>query len=319
MADAEKVGSDMKLRLLLLLLGAGLVAPASTYFVTVAGLGGTPEYETEFGKWNTDLDGLLRGNGPGAIVQTLSGPAATRQNLKNLLERLSAGMHPDDTFALLMIGHGTFDGADYKFNLPGPDVTAAELAAMLNRLPATEQLVVNMTSASGASLPALARKNRIVITATKSGNEKNVTVFARYWIDAMRDPAADTDKNGTISALEAFQYAEAKTAAYFQMEKLLATEHPMLSDTGKTPGVPHPDPANGQGALAAVFPVLRPASETPQPADPAKRALLQRKQQLEAKIDRLKYQKAALPEEEYKRQLTTLLLDLARTQAEIDK
>jgi hypothetical protein len=33
----------------------------------------------------------------------------------------------------------------------------------------------------------------------------------------------------------------------------------------------------------------------------------------------LKYQRAALSEEEYKQQLTALLLELARTQAEIDR
>jgi hypothetical protein len=179
--------------------------------------------------------------------------------------------------------------------------------------------VVNMTSASGASLAALAKKGRIVITATKSGTEKNITVFARYWIDALRDPAADVDKNGTVSALEAFRYAESKTAAYFQQEKLLATEHPLLSDTGSTTGVRDPTPENGQGLLAAAFPVLRPPSEVAQGANPEKQKLLQKKQQLEAKIDRLKYQKAAMPEEEYRQQLTGLLLDLARTQAEIDR
>jgi len=40
---------------------------------------------------------------------------------------------------------------------------------------------------------------------------------------------------------------------------------------------------------------------------------------LEAKIDRLKYRKAAMPTEEYTQQLTTLLLELAKTQAEIDR
>jgi len=319
MAVTQEMGGNLKYLFFLPLFVTALAASPSTYFVTVAGLGGTPEYEAQFTKWNTELDGLLRGNGPGAVVETLSGASATKQGMRQLLAKLANEVHPDDAFALLLIGHGTFDGRDYKFNLPGPDVTAGELAAMLNRIPAAEQLVVNMTSASGASLAALARKNRIVITATKSGNEKNATVFARYWIDALRDPAADTDKNGTVSALEAFRYAETKTAAYFQMEKLLATEHPMLSDTGKTAGVPDPDPENGQGSLAAMFPVLRPESETAQVASPAKGQLLLRKQQLEAKIDRLKYQKAAMPEDAYKRQLTALLLDLARTQAEIDK
>src|SRR6185437_1742029 len=189
---------------------------------------------------------------------TLSGATATRQEIQRVLGEIATEAKPEDAFTLSLIGHGSFDGAEYKFNVPGPDLTAGEMARLLNNIPAKRQLVVNMTSCSGASLPALARKDRIVITATKSGNEKNATVFARYWIDAIRDPAADTDKNGTISALEAFRYAEAKTAAYFQMEKLLATEHPLLSDTGKTVGVAHPEPANGQGALAAIFPVLRP-------------------------------------------------------------
>ncbi len=305
--------------MLLALLATSAAANASTYFVTVAGLGGTPEYEAQFAKWNTDLDGLLRANGPGTVVETLTGESATRQGLRQLLAKLAVEIHPDDAFALLLIGHGTFDGRDYKLNLPGPDVTATELAAMLNRIPAAEQLVVNMTSASGASLAALAKRNRIVITATKSGNEKNATVFARYWIDALRDPAADTDKNGTVSALEAFQYAEDKTAAYFQTEKLLATEHPVLSDTGAATGVRDPKPENGQGSLAATFPVLRAPSETAQSASPEKQKLLLKKQQLEAKIDRLKYQKAAMSESEYKQQLTALLLDLARTQAEIDR
>lgn len=318
MAGAEEVGSHLKYILLLALMTAGLATP-STYFVTVSGLGGTPEYDAQFTKWNEELDSLLRGNGPGAVVQTLTGASATRQNLRQLLTKLAGEIQPDDSFALFLIGHGTFDGTNYKYNLPGPDVTAGELAALLNRIPAREQLVVNMTSASGSSMAALAKKDRIVITATKSGSEKNATVFARYWIDALRDPAADTDKNGTVSALEAFRYAENKTAAYFQTEKLLATEHPMLSDTGGANGVRDPKPEDGQGSLAAVFPVLRPPSEVARNVSPEKQKLLLRKQQLEARIDKLKYEKAALPEGEYKQQLTSLLLDLARTQAEIDK
>lgn len=319
MAAPQKMGGHLKYCLFSLLLSMCLTAQASTYFVTVAGLGGTPEYETQFTKWNTELDALLRGNGPGATVESLQGPAATKENLSRVMTKLADQIHPDDVFALLLIGHGTFDGTDYKFNLPGPDVTAKELASMLNRIPATEQLVVNMTSASGASIAALSKKDRIVITATKSGNEKNATVFARYWIDALRDPAADTDKNGTVSALEAFRYAENKTAAYFQMEKLLATEHAIISDNGKTINLRDVSAESVQPLLAANFPVLRPYSEVAHNVNPAKEQLLQKKQQLEAKIDRLKYQKAAMPEEVYKQQLTSLLLDLARTQAEIDK
>jgi hypothetical protein len=310
----------MKLALLVLLtLNTAASASAAAYYVTVAGLGGTPEYEAQFAKWSTELDRCLRVNGPDAHIETLAGNAATRAGLESTLEQVAAQLQPDDDFALLLIGHGTFDGTDYKFNLPGPDITARELALLLNRIPARQQLIVNMTSASGACLGALAKKDRIIITATKSGNEKNATVFARYWIDALRDPAADTNKDGAVSALEAFHYAESKTAGYFAAEKLLATEHPLLSDTGEAKGVRDPRPENGNGLRAAAFPMVRPPTETATSNDPAKQRLLAKKQQLEARIDKLKYQKAALSAEDYKQQLSSLLLDLARTQAEIDK
>jgi hypothetical protein len=316
-ASAQKVGGDLRLAALLLFAAASL--PGAAYYVTIVGLSGSPEYETKFTQWATEIDRELRANGPDAHVETLSGSSAARQHVRELLARIAAESQPEDAFALLLIGHGTFDGTDYKFNLPGPDITASDLGSLLNRIPARRQLVVNMTSASGASLSALARKNRIVITATKSGNEKNATVFARYWVDALRDPAADSDKNGAISALEAYRYAERKTAAYFETEKILATEHAMLSDLGTANGVRDPKPDNGQGLLAAAFPLLRPQVEAAKNVRPGKQRLVTKKEELEAKIDRLKYQKAALTADEYKQQLTALLLELARTQAEIDR
>jgi len=306
------------LNTLLLLCAAAGSLSAANYFVTIAGLGGTPEYETQFVKWAGDLDREYRASGPDAHVVTVSGSEATRAHLQKVFTELSAEVKPEDSFTLSLIGHGTYDGKDYKFNLPGPDITGAELAAFLNRLPATRQLVVNMTSCSGASLAALGKKNRVVITATKSGTEKNAPVFARYWVDALKDPMADTDENGTISALEAFTYAQKKTAAYFEGEKLLATEHPSLSDTGAVSVARETKPA-GQGLLAASFPLIRPQSEIAKSSSPAKQKLFTKKEQLEASIDRLKYQKAAMDPSEYRQQLTSLLLELAHTQAEIDK
>ncbi len=307
------------LRVFLLLCVAVMCCSGANYFVTVSGLGGSPEYETQFVKWANDLDRAYRLNGPDAHVVTLSGNGATRQRIEEAITTAGAEMKPDDSFTLSLIGHGTFDGVDYKFNVPGPDITASEFAIWLNRLPARRQLVVNMTSCSGASLTALVKKNRIVITATKSGTEKNAPVFARYWVDALRDPAADTDKNGSVSALEAFNYAQRKTGAYFETEKLLATEHATLSDTGNTKAVRDPKPDNGEGLLAAAFPVIRPETEAGKAISPEKQRLVSKKEDLEAKIDRLKYEKAAMPPDEYKQQLSALLLELARTQAEIDR
>jgi hypothetical protein len=321
-AVAQKVGRGLNrsgLKQVCLLLALAVSANATNYYVTIAGLGGVPEYEAQFEKWAADLDRELKANGPEAHVMTLSGPSVTRHEVEQALGAIASEAKPADSFALLLIGHGSFDGTDYKFNVPGPDITAGELARLLNAIPARRQLVVNMTSCSGASMPALVKKDRVVITATKSGTEKNATIFARYWVDALKDPAADTDKNGTVSALEAFRYAEGKTAAYFESEKLLATEHAMLSDSGSVNAVRDPKPENGQGLRAAAFPVMRSETEQAKNIAPEKQKLVTKKEDLEARIDRLKYQKAAMAPDEYKQQLTQLLLELAKTQAEIDR
>ena len=296
---------------------------AAAYHVIVAGLGGTPEYEKQFAKWAEDFGTALKKNGPESHVTVLSGSSATRERVQQKLQEVASVAKSDDEFGLFLIGHGTFDDEVYKFNVPGPDLTAIEIAGLLNRIPAGHQTIVDMTSASGATLGLLARKGRVVITATKSGNEKNLTVFPRFWMDALQDPSADTNKDGSVSVLEAYEYARAKCAAYFEGQKLLATEHAQLDDNGAATGVPDPGPKNGQGLLARQLMLLQSdvgvAPNVNVKASGAKRELLLKKQGLEAKIDKLKYEKPLLPESDYKQQMGRLLLDLARVQAEIDR
>ncbi len=307
------------MRLLPALLLAAAAAHSATYYVTLAGLGGEPDYEQRFAGWAREVDRILKTSGGDHRVETLSGSPASRARVRTLLESIAKQAGPQDALVLVLIGHGTYDGVDYKFNLPGPDLSAAELASLLDRIPAGRQLIVNTTSASGGSIEFLRKPNRIVITATKSGTEKNATVFARYWVEALRDPAADTDKNETISALEAFRYADQKTAAFYESQKRLPTEHPLLEDTGKGAGVRSPSTENGEGRLAAAFPVARFGRAQAEASDPAKRELLARKERLEQQIDQLKYQKAAMDLKEYRKQLTALLLELARTQEELER
>jgi len=180
-------------------------------------------------------------------------------------------------------------------------------------------LIVNTTSASGGSIGALQRPGRIVIAATKTGTEKNATVFARYWVDALRDGSADIDKNESISALEAFQFADRKTAEFYTSQKRLATEHAVIEDTGKKEAVRATSTENGEGSLAASFVLLRIGAAQKASNDPAKRAMLDKKEEVERKIDLLKYQKAAMSAEDYKKQLSDALLELARVQEDLDK
>jgi len=304
----------MRLLLTLLLTAASLTA--TTYYVTVTGLGGEPDYEQHFAMWAKDIDKALKST-PDSKIDTLVN--ATRDQVRTALDGIAKQAKPQDALVLMLIGHGSYDGYEYKINLPGPDLTASELATLLDRIPATRQLVVDMTSSSGGAIEFLRRANRVVITATKNGTEKNATVFARYWVEALDDPAADSDKNDVVSALEAFRFADKKTVAFYESQNRLATEHAVLEDTGKGDGVRAPSPENGEGLLAAQFPLLRLGATAAAAKDPAKVQLLAKKEDLEQQIDKLKYEKAAIPPDEYKKQIGALLLKLAQTQQEIDK
>jgi hypothetical protein len=300
-----------------LLLGT-LPIQASVYYVTMAGLGGEPDYEQRFAATAKDLDKLFKASA-GAHVYTLTGHDATSSRLTEIIAAIAREAKPEDDFVLTLIGHGSFDGVEYKFNLVGPDVSAAELATLCNRVQSRRQLIVNTTSASGGSVAVLERPGRAVIAATKTGTEKNATVFARYWVEALEDPTSDIDKSESISAMEAFQYADRKTAGFYESQKRLATEHAVFEDTG------HGDPvrvgmAQGkEGELLSSLTVLRIGASQAAMNDPAKRDLLAKKEDLEQQIDALKYQKAAMEPGEYKKQLTEALLQLATVQGELEK
>jgi hypothetical protein len=290
---------------------------AATFYVIVSGLGGEPDYEQRFTAAAKDLDRVFKADGPTAHVYTLTGAQATGAQLKEALNAVARDAKADDDFALILIGHGSFDGVDYKFNLVGPDVTATELAEMCNRIAARRQLVVDTTSASGGAIHSLERPGRAVIAATKSGTEKNATVFARFWVEAFQDPSADTDKSDSISAMEAFAYATKKTADFYDSQKRLATEHAVFDDVGS--GEPVRAAGDGQGMFMSSFTLLRLGASQQAANDPAKRALLEQKDSLEQKIDTLKYQKAAMDQADYKKQLTDALVQLAKVQGELDK
>jgi len=292
-------------------------ARANTYYVVVSGLGGEPDYEQRFSAEAKDLDKLFRSSGSTVHSFILAGQDATSTRVKETLSIVARSAQSQDDFILILIGHGSYDGATYKFNLPGPDLSAEEIAEMCNRISAQRQLVVDTSSASGGAIQPLRHPGRAIVTATKSGTEKNATVFARYWVEALQDPSADTDKSDSISALEAFTYATKKTASFYESQKRLATEHAVFTDA--TAGEPVREASGSQGALMSSLTLLRIGSTRQAANDPSKRTLLEKKEDLEQKIDTLKYQKAAMDPADYKKQLTSMLLELARVQQELDK
>jgi polyhydroxyalkanoate synthesis regulator phasin len=274
-------------------------AQADLYYLIVGGLGGDPVYAEDFARDAAAMAAAAKRTlGDDSRVTVLSGDAATRDALRSALGELSTVAEPSDRLAVFLIGHGSYDGTDYKFNLPGPDIDGTELAELLAAVPAKNQLIVDASSASGAVLETLAGDGRTVITATRSGRERNATRFAEHWAKALSADEADLDKNGSISAQEAFDYAARLDAESFEEEGTLATEHPEI-----------------RGDAASAFEVSRLSARAA--ATPEVEALNRQREDLEEQIADLRLRREELGDD-YLPQLQALLVELARVQEQID-
>ena len=285
----------------MLLVGTPRPATSATHFLIVEGLGGTQGYADGFRKQVEQmLPALRRTAGDPSRVSVLAGKDATAGRVEAVLAGMGRAVVPGDAIAVFLIGHGSYDGKHYKFNIPGPDFTDAQLKSWLEAVPAALQLVVSTTSSSGGALETLKSPRRIVVTATRNGRERNATVFGQYWAEAFSAASADTDKNESISALEAFRYAEDKVKAHFADHKRLATEHPQI-----------------QGERAGSFLLARLGGAAELAGDPETRPLLEQREALERRIADLTLRKADLPQNEYLDALQALLLELAELQEQI--
>jgi hypothetical protein len=285
--------------LAVLTLALAPAARAELYYVIVAGLGGTPEYEEAFANQASKLgEAAERTLGGRARLSMLVGGEATREALRARFADLAARTRPSDRLAVFLVGHGSFDGTQYKFNLPGPDIDGTELGELLAAIPARTQLVVNATSASGAVLEDWATENRAVITATRSGAERNATRFAEHFAAALSAADADLNKNGMITAQEAFDFTARRVADSYESEGTLATEHPQL-----------------KGENAGSFEIARLRAVTA--ATPAVASLNAERAALEERIAELRQRREELGED-YLPQLQALLVELALVQERID-
>src|SRR4051794_30656688 len=109
------------MKTLALLLMAACSAPAATYYVTLAGLGGELDYTQRFKMWADDIDGSLKKAGSDNVVATLVAPKV--EEIRTRMATIAGQAKPTDSLVVILIGHGTYDGHEYKFNIPGPDLT----------------------------------------------------------------------------------------------------------------------------------------------------------------------------------------------------
>jgi hypothetical protein len=292
-------------------LGATILAAQNpaTHVLIVTGLTGEPRFAPAFdsaaalvfdaarSRWGVaDSSLLYLGENPARDAGRIRG-RATREGVAAAFGTLARRSGAGDVVFVLLIGHGSGEGAQSRFNLAGPDLTAADVAGWLAGLDGRTVVLVNASSGSGDFLAALAGPGRVVVTATKSAMQRNESVFSGYFAKALTSEAGDADKDGRISLLEAFTAARAEVARMYERRNLLATEQAQLTDSALARTVAF-------GVAAA-------------PADPRIAALWNERRALEAQVDALRRKKSQMDSTAYTRELERLLLEIAEKTAAI--
>jgi len=295
----------------LIVLGTPLRASAQdVHLLVITGVGGDEEHTTQFQKWaGATLDAAKKRGVLDANVQWLGeapdkDPRLTSRSSKDNVTKaftdLAAKAKANDAIFVLLIGHGSSDGKTAAFNLPGPDLTAGDYATLLGRFPTQSITFVNTSSASGPFIQALAGPARTIVTATKTGGERNETRFAEFFVQALDAEEADRDRNGRVSVQEAFDFAVAKTKAAYEQGGHILTEHAAIDDSSQ-----------GKLAAAQFFAPERSRTAAAQNMDPALRALLEQRDALERQVNALRLKKDGIDPAAYDAQLETLVTDLA--------
>jgi hypothetical protein len=307
----------------LLLLTPDDVSAQQRFALIVSGATGGEEYGVQYAAWIGTLQRTLVERmqfDPSRVTVLSEGEkpdiAATAGNVRRVIASVREQMARGDLLFVLLVGHGTFDGVDAKFNLVGPDLEASEWAALFKPLPG-QVVIVNTTAGSFPFIERLSGPKRVVITATDSVAQRFDTVFAEYFVGAFEDEAADLDKNARVSIWEAFASAAAAVRRHYQQRGQLSTERPLLDDNGDGVGTS----ASEQGTDGAQASRVYLEAEQPgaAPTDEELLKLLQRKALLEGELEELKIRKAFLPADEYTKEFERIITEYARVSSEVRK
>jgi hypothetical protein len=301
--------------LLVILWGSAGTLSAGQTVVAVVGAGGEEEFQKQFAQWAEHWEKAAKtGEAEFFAVGTESGKTNDVEQLHEILAKLP---HEGEPLWLVLLGHGTFDGKEAKFNLRGPDFSAPELAKWLE--PFKRPLVIiNTASSSAPFLNTLSRTNRVIITATRSGHEQNFARLGKYLSEAIGSADADLDKDGQTSVLEAFVSAARQTVDFYKDEGRLATEHALLDDNGDGLGtqadwfrgvraVKKPEKGGLDGLRAHQLHLIRNDQEKKLAAE-----VRLRRDEIELAVSKLREAKATMKEDEYYKQLEPLLMEMAR-------
>jgi hypothetical protein len=284
--------------------------------LVVVGAPGEKEFEPIFSETALNWTSASKRAGKNQIL--LSAAEVGTNQLTELQRILSSQSPADEELWIVLVGHGTFDGREAKFNLEGPDLSATEAGKLITSIP-RPVVFINTSSSSAPFLNEISGTNRIVITATKSGWEENYARFGKFLSKTVADPEGDIDKDGQVSVLEAFLTASRQVEEFYSSEKRLATEHSLIDDNGDKKGTGSnffrgvratkkaEDNTQLDGFRAHQIYFLPNAEESRLTATERKR-----RNELELSLESLRPQKEKLPEAEYLKLIEPIVLELSR-------
>jgi hypothetical protein len=284
-------------------LAAAPLGAQATHVLIITGLAGDPVFQKSFietaamladtarKKWNVADSSLIVLGEDRALDPAHITGEATREEVSAAFLRLARRAKPGDVILVFLNGHGGGEGAQSRVNLPGPDPTAADYATWLAGFSNQSVVFVNAATGSGDFVPVLKAPGRVIVTATKTAIEKNETVFAAPFVRGLVSGDADADKDGRISVLEAFTYAQKEVVRSYESERKLMTEHAQVSDT----------------VLARTIAFGGASANT----DPRVIALVRERQTLELQVATLRAKKATMDSTAYARDLERLLISIA--------
>jgi hypothetical protein len=304
-----------------LLTTASPAAAAERYAVIVSGVSGGEKYAAQQKKWREEVATFLTAGlaVPDANLVVLNeedegSSKATAVNIRRVLGDLRRRVVAGDTLLLVLLGHGTYDGIDAKFNLIGPDLSAPEWKDMLDGF-AGRVVAVNTTESSFPFLEELSSRGRVVITATDSAAQRFATVFPEYFIRSLVDRSSDFDKNGRVSILEAFNAASAGVKQHYEQRGQLSTERPLIDDDGDGMGREAGAPGSDGTLAGTVYLDAEPGALATGDVEVA--ALERQRLVLEARLESLKEKKSSMPADEYQAELEKILVELAKVAQQI--
>jgi hypothetical protein len=317
----------MKLLVACLTLVTGIASAQGvprTHLLIVTGASGEPRFATQFHALAMGLRAVAttKFDVPDSQIvylaeQTTPDPKSitgrsTREGITQAFDRIAGRAKAGDLVMVLLIGHGSGDGEVSRFNVPGMDISDADFKMQLDKL--SNQLVafVNAASASGDFVKRLSGKNRVIVTSTKSGFERNETLFADHFVGAFVKDGADSDKDGRVSLLEAFVYTRREVQREYETTNRLQTEHAMLDDDGDGAGRADPGARGPDGTLANRF-FLQPEAgmSAAAAADPRVGQLLANQSKLQSQLDSLRLAKGIMKEADYEKALEDLLTKIS--------